>query len=111
MRPVGEVKLTENAAVSAQHGNKNHIEIWAGWPGPPSAWPVEPSTAMSRRVKVSGYAPSWREKLLLRMQKIVPNGIMPTVERDDPMVLLGGSGRRIPYGRRLAEKEPGNFSG
>ena len=110
MRPVGEVKLTENAAVSAQHGNKNHIEIWAGWPGPPYAWPVEPSTAMSRRVKVSGYAPSWREKLLLRMHEIVPNGIMLTVEKDVPLV-LGGSGRRMPYGRRLAEKEPGNLSG
>jgi hypothetical protein len=38
------------------------------------------------------------------------SGIMLMVERDDPVV-LGGSGRRMPYGRRLAEKEPGNLSG
>jgi hypothetical protein len=28
-----------------------------------------------------------------------------------PCGSLGGSGRRMPYGRRLAEKEPGNLSG
>jgi hypothetical protein len=38
------------------------------------------------------------------------SGIMLMVERDDPVV-LGGSGRRMPYDRRLAEKESGNLSG
>src|SRR5215203_6736504 len=50
-----------------------------------------------------------REWLVLGMQRGALSGIMLTVERDDPLV-LGGSGRRIPYGRRLAEKEPGNLS-
>src|SRR5215208_3808312 len=44
----------------------------------------------------------WREKLLLGMHVGALSGIMLTVARDDPLV-LGGSGRRIPYGRRLAE--------
>jgi hypothetical protein len=38
------------------------------------------------------------------------SGIMLMVERDDPVV-LGGSGRRMLYDRRLAEKESGNLSG
>jgi hypothetical protein len=52
------------------------------------------------------------EKLMLGMHTGALSGIMlTTVARDSPLVLGGGSGRRIPYGRRLAEKEPANLSG
>jgi hypothetical protein len=49
-------------------------------------------------------------KLLLGMHGGTLSGIMLTVERVNPLV-LGGSERRMPYGRRLAEKEPGHLSG
>jgi hypothetical protein len=49
-------------------------------------------------------------KLLLGMHPGALSDIMLTVDRDDPLV-IGGPGRRMPYGRRLAEKEPTNLSG
>ena len=51
-----------------------------------------------------------REKLLLEMHGVDLRGIMLTVEKDD-LLVLGGSVRRMPYGRRLAERKPGHLSG